>query len=59
MEGCFPIFTDENLKNWGIQTQKKWSVLTNTVASRYLDFGYLELPLISKRKSDPCINIEI
>ena len=25
----------------------------------YLDFGYLELPLISKRKSDPCFNIEI
>ena len=30
-----------------------------TVDSRYLDFGYLEQPLISKRKSDPCINIEI
>ena len=26
---------------------------------RYLDFGYLEQPLISKRKSDPCFNIEI
>ena len=33
--------------------------LLSTVDSRYLDFGYLELPLISKRKSDPCINIEI
>ena len=30
-----------------------------TVDSRYLDFGYLEQPLISKRKSDPCFNIEI
>ena len=30
-----------------------------TVASRYLDFGYLEQPLISKRQSDPCFNIQI
>ena len=30
-----------------------------TVDSRYLDFGYLEQVLISKRKSDPCFNIEI
>ena len=30
-----------------------------TVDSRYLGFGYLEKPLISKRKSDPCFNIEI
>ena len=30
-----------------------------TVDPRYLDFGYLELPFISKRKSDPCYNIEI
>ena len=29
-----------------------------TVDSRYLHFGYLELPLIWKRKSDPCFNIE-
>ena len=28
------------------------------VNSRYLDFGYLELPLISKRKSGPCFNTE-
>ena len=33
--------------------------LKYTVDSRYLDFDYLELPLISKRKSDPCVNIEI
>ena len=26
-----------------------------TVDSRYLDFDYLELPLISKRKSGPCV----
>ena len=25
-----------------------------TVDSRYLDFGYLEQPLISKKKSGPC-----
>ena len=31
----------------------------NTVDSRYLDFGYLEQPLISKKKSGPCLNIEI
>ena len=31
----------------------------HTVDSRYLDFGYLELPLISKRKSGPCFSIEI
>ena len=30
-----------------------------TVDSRYLDFGYLEWPLISKRKSGPSLNIEI
>ena len=30
-----------------------------TVDSRYLDFGYLEQPLISKKKSGPCLNIEI
>ena len=29
-----------------------------TVDSLYLDFGYLELPLISRRKSDPCFNID-
>ena len=31
----------------------------STVDSHYLDFGYLELPLISKRKSDLCFNIDI
>ena len=30
-----------------------------TLDSRYLDFGYLEQPLISKKKSGPCLNIEI
>ena len=30
-----------------------------TVNSRYLDFGYLEKPRISKRKSGPCFNTEI
>ena len=30
-----------------------------TVNSSYLDFDYLELPLISKRKSGPCFNTEI
>ena len=33
-------------------------VVTYTVDSRYLDLGYLEQPLISKRKSDPCFRIE-
>ena len=28
-----------------------------TVDSRYLDFGYLEQPLFSKRKSGPCLNL--
>ena len=32
---------------------------SSTVDSRYLDFGYLEQPLISNRKSDPSFNIEI
>ena len=31
--------------------------LPTTVDSRYLDFGYLEQPLISKRKSGPCLNL--
>ena len=30
-----------------------------TVDSRYLDFGYLEQPLISKKKSGLCYNTEI
>ena len=30
-----------------------------TVNSRYLDFGYLESPLISKRNCGPCFNTEI
>ena len=29
----------------------------NTVDFRYLDFGYLEQPHISKRKSGPCLNL--
>ena len=33
--------------------------LSYTVDPRYLDFDYLELPLISKRKSGPCFNTEI
>ena len=32
-------------------------ILWCTVDSRYLDFGYLEQPLISKRKSGPCLNL--
>ena len=31
----------------------------DTVDSRYLDFCYLEQPLISKRKSGPCNDTEI
>ena len=34
-------------------------LITCTVDSRYVDFGYLEQPLISKKKSGPCFNIEI
>ena len=30
-----------------------------TVDPRYIDFDYLEKPLISKRKSGPCFNTEI
>ena len=40
-----------NLTNFGINT--------NTVDSRYLDFDYLKYALVSKRKSGPCLNIEI
>ena len=28
-----------------------------TVESRYFDLGYLEQPLISKRKPGPCLNL--
>ena len=43
---------------WYIYNQcRPWS-LRNTVDPLYLDFGYLELLPISKRKSDPCFNIE-
>ena len=34
-------------------------LIKHTVNSRYLDFGYLESPLISNRKFGPCFNIEI
>ena len=37
----------------------KYCPVAYTVDSRYLDFGYLELPLISKRKSGPSLNVEI
>ena len=33
------------------------AMVTDTVDSRYLDFGYLEQLLISKRKSSPCLNL--
>ena len=33
--------------------------MSSIVNSRYLDFDYLEKPLISKKKSGPCFNIEI
>ena len=33
------------------------SIFEHTVDSRYLDFGYLEQPLISKKKSGPCLNL--
>ena len=41
------------------QRLEKVFIKHNTVDSRYLDFGYLEYSLISKRKSDHCFNIEI
>ena len=31
--------------------------IVSTVDSRYLDFDYLEQPLISKKKSGPCLNL--
>ena len=37
-----------------ITLSMKSDKFTYTVDSRYLDFGYPEQPLISKRKSDPC-----
>ena len=35
------------------------TLVISTVNSCYLDFGYLEQPLISKKKSGPCFNTEI
>ena len=48
----------------GSEMKEGWALLfkffvLDTVDSRYLDFGYLEQPLISKKKSSPCLNIEI
>ena len=44
-------------------TEPSYALITElflgTVNSRYLDFGYLESPLISKRKFGPCFNTEI
>ena len=31
----------------------------NAVDSRYLEFAYVEKPLISKWKSGPCLNMNI
>ena len=47
------------LFNFGVKRPVDRTDDINTVDSRYLDFGYLEQPLISKRKSDLCFNIEI
>ena len=33
--------------------------IARTVYSRYLDFAYLELPIISKWKSGPCFDMNI
>ena len=32
---------------------------SDTVEPRYLELAYLELPLISKRKSGPCFNMKL
>ena len=37
----------------------KMEAMWITVDSRYLDFGYFEQPLISKKNSGPCYNTEI
>ena len=37
----------------------KYFLYLSTVNSHYLNFDYLEYPLISKRKSGPCFNTEI
>ena len=39
--------------------KQRYGLNSYTVNSRYLDFGYLESPLISKRKFGPCFNTEI
>ena len=58
------IVTDNEVKVRDIAHAKEfvWIIfqfVPITVDPRYLDFGFLEQPLISKRKSDPCFYIEI
>ena len=57
----YPLEARDTPKKRKSQTRFYWvcSCAVNTVDSRYLDFCYLELPLISKRKYDSCFNIEI
>ena len=49
---CYPneLVSDQNVK---------CSSKYNTVEPRYLELAYLELPLISKRKSGPCFNMKL
>ena len=39
--------------------KQQYSSFTSTVDSRYLELAYLEKPLISKWKSDSCLNMKI
>ena len=48
-------FTHLYRYKWNTRFTCPCSILINTVDSRYLDFAYLEWPLISNWKSGPCL----
>ena len=56
-----PVYTTINIEVMSLLiltfVRIKTLIKSYTVDSRYLDFGYLEQPLIPKRKSGPCLNL--
>ena len=54
-----PIFGGGGGGGGGQNNGSACCMFKDTVDSGYLDFGYLEYPLISKRKSGPSLNLEI
>ena len=59
LRATFPFGFEDGIGDWIVVVPDHCLSITCTVDSSYLDFGYLEQPLVSKKKSGPCLNIEI